>query len=352
MRFDRRTLLRSSTGIATVGFVGTLTDGFGLPSAFAANGTLRISHYGGPYGQLRELAGDPFEAAGHGDIQFEADQPTLIVSKWQAAPDDPIYDVSLMVPIAAINAQKADLITSLSADDIPNLADAIPEALPPSGYGVHQMVDCIDLMYDKRQVSEAPTSWLDMWRPEYEGKIALPAMPLASTAALFAYAISKSLGHDEHDMSAAYEKIKELKDSARLFYSNPNQVTQLIERGEIAMAPQYGARIAQAQTRSDFVGRATPEEGVPASPQTWSIAKGSPHQDMAKQYINFVISQPVQQQLAETFLLAPVNKNVVLPEDLVPYVLMDHSQFLWIDYDLAANSIKDWSDIWAKEVQS
>ena len=341
---DRRTILRNclASRVCLPASPAPWEAGRRRPGPQGA--TIRATHFGGPYGQLQEIIADPFAAAGLGEVVYEVDQPSLIMSKWQAAPNDPLYDVGLMVPIAALRAQQAGLVTALTAEDVPNLADAIPEALPPSGYGVHQMIDCIDLMYDKRQIPEPPTSWLDLWKPEYAGKIALPALPLNSMAALTTIAIARALGSDERDIDEAFEKMKELSANARLFFADPNQVTQLIERGDIAMAPQYGARIAQAMRRNDFVGRVTPAEGVPASPQTWSIAAGSPHQETAKAYIDFVLSQEVQQKMAETFLLAPVNRNVTLPDELAPLVMADYTKFFFADDEYVASREAEWSD--------
>jgi putative spermidine/putrescine transport system substrate-binding protein len=346
MFLDRRSFLQ-------LGLAATASGA--CPRLALAAEALRATHFGGPYAALADLVAKPFAAARLGEVEYQVEQPSIIVSKWQADAAHPLYDLALMVPSFALRAQTMGLVASVQRSEFPNLADTVPAAFPEEGYGVQQLLDSLTVMFDKRQLSKPFESWLDFWRPDLKGKIALPALPLAGGTMIMVVMTTRAMGGSERndkDVDEAFKKLRELKAQARVFYTDPIQATQLTERGEVVAALQYGARIGQAMRANDFIGRASPKEGMPASAQSLVIAKNSPRQALAKAYINFILSEPVQKALSERFLIAPVNKNVQVAPELAPFVNNDYSKLLFLDEAFVGSKLADWADRYRREVQS
>jgi hypothetical protein len=172
----------------------------------------------------------------------------------------------MMVRAVALRAGKAGLFTRLNAREIPAGSEVLPQAVLADNLGVAMLLDSVDIMYDSTKVSSPISSWLDLWRPEFKGKIALPAMPLAGYVTLTLLGVARTLGGGERNVEDAFKKIKELRPSVRAFVTDPNQASQLMERSEILAAPQYSARISNVMKANAHVARATPKEGVPAAP--------------------------------------------------------------------------------------
>ena len=346
----RRKLLKYSAFT----LAGLATHGILPGSARQANAAsaLTVTHFGGPYAALGDIVGKPFEAAGLGSVNYEVDYPGLIMSKWKAAPDNPPYDIGMLVRAVGLRAGASGLVTPLTSSDIPALKDAHANALPSSGHGVAMIVDSLDFMYDKTKVSEPLTSWLDLWNPEFKDQIVLPAMPAVGMVTLTLLSFAKALGGDERSVDDAFAKIKEIKGNVRTFVTDPNQATQLLERGDILAAPQFSVRISQVLKRNDKIARAVPKEGVPAIPYDLCIAKGSKNQDLAKSYINFVLSESIQRDLAAKLLATPIHKSVSVPKDLQQYVMSDFDKLFFLDYEYIATRQKEWTDRWVREIQS
>lgn len=343
---SRRTFLaRSLAGSAA------LAGGGWWQGAALAQGSeaLRVTHFGGPYQALDALVGKKFT---DGKVAFDQDQPALIFSKWQAQPSNPPYDIGLMVRPFTIRASNAGLVTPLTAAEVPGIGKLVAGALAPDNAGAALAVDSLDIMYDRSAVAAPITSWLDLWRPEFKGKLTLPAMPLGGAITYLLASVARAMGGDENKIDDAITKFKDLKANVRSFYKDPNMATQMLERGEVVVAPQYSARIGQLIKRAPRVARATPKEGVPAIPYDFVIAKGSRQQALAKKFVNFVLTPGVQADVCSSILLTPSIPGVSLAEDVRKLIVADASKIFAPNETLMLTKQAGWLERWQREIES
>lgn len=346
-RLSRRDTLKFSLGL------GAATLALSTPlRAFAAGDTLRVTHFGGPYVALESIIGDAFVASGAGEVEYEQDQPNLILAKWQAQPDDPAYDIGLLERAPTLRAGAGGLALPLTPENVPNLANALPGALADDGAGVALAFDTIDIMYDKNQVSEPITSWLDLWRPELAGKIMLPGMPIDGAIVFTLVAVARAMGLKEEQVEETFPRFIELKDRVHSFYSDPNQASQLLERGEIAAAVQYSARIGQLMKRHDNITRATPDEGVPAIPYDLVVAAKTKAPEAAASYVNLALTPQIQEQICSAILLNPSVSGVELSDETVKYIISDQSKMFAVNDPVVIDLQQGWLERWQREVQS
>lgn len=345
-KLSRRDILKRSLGVGT----GMLCSTAPL-RAFAASETLRVTHFGGPYVALESIIGDAYIDAGLGDVEYEQDVSNLILAKWQAQPDDPIYDIGQMDRATTLRSGAVGLAMPLKDKEIPNLANALPGTLAENGSGVALALDSLDIMYDKNQVDEPITSWLDLWRPDLAGKIMLPGMPVGGAIAFTLVSVARALGFSEEKIDEAFPRFIELKDRVHSFYSDPNQASQLLERGEIAVAVQYGARIGQLMKRHDNITRAIPAEGVPALPYDLVVAANTKLPDMAVDYVNLALTPKLQEQICSSILLNPSVNGVDLGEDTLKYIVSDQSKMFQVNNPVVVNLYQGWLERWQREVQ-
>lgn len=345
MNISRRSALTLALGSTAMALIAPVT-------AFAADGPLRVTHFGGPYSALEDLVGGAFADAGLGEVEYEQDQPNLILAKWQAQPDDPVYDIGLFERATTIRAGSSSLALPLTVENVPNLSLALPGAIAEGGAGVAMAFDTIDIMYDTNQVSEPITSWLDLWRPELAGKIMLPGMPIDGAIVFLMISVGRAMGLSEEELDEVFPRFIELKDNVHSFYSDPNQASQLIERGEIAVAVQYSARIGQLMRRYDNITRATPTEGVPAIPYDLVVAANTTQPQTAADYVNLALSPEVQAAVCGTILLNPSVSGVTLSEDALRLVITDQSKMFPVNDAVVIERQQGWLERWQREVQA
>jgi putative spermidine/putrescine transport system substrate-binding protein len=334
--------------------------GLGIASPFAPWGArpavaaekLTVTHFGGPYAALDELVAKPFEAAGLGNVVYEQELSTTALGKLQTGAAT--FDVSMLSRTVALRAARAGLVQKINLQAITNLGSTIEGTVLGDAMGVAMVMDSIDVMYVRSQVPNPITSWVDLWRPELSGKIALPSTKTPIPLYLIA-SLCKTMGGSEKDASAvnaAFAKFKELKQHVRTFYTDPNQASVLIDRGDVAVAPQYSIRIGAVMRNNKDVVRATPKEGVAAQPYDLVLVKSSKKAELAQKYINFILSEPVQSGLAEGLLATPVKRTVAIPSDVASLVMTDASRLNFFDEEYITAKQTEWFTRWEREIQS
>ena len=347
----RSALAGFSASAAAALSVGTASFG---GRALAQDSTVRVTHFGGPYEALQKIVADPFEKAGLGKVKYDVETTASALAKIQTQKDNPPFDVVMMSRATTYRAGRAGLVTALNATELPATKETMAGTIGPGGFGAGFVLDTLGIMFDNRQVSKPLTSWMDFWRPDLKGKIVLPASTV-SLSVYFLTCIAHTLGNgkiDDASIDAAFKKIGELKGSVRTFYSDPIQASQLIERGDVAVAPQLSIRIANTMKNAATVGRSMPSEGGPSLPFDLSIPVNAANAKGAKTYINFILGKDVQTGLAEQLLATPVYRNVSIPENLKPFIMLDTDKIWSTDEDYIASKTRDWLNRWSREIQS
>jgi putative spermidine/putrescine transport system substrate-binding protein len=316
--------------------------------------TIKATHFGGPYTLLQKAVAEPLAKNQIANVIYEVENSGTALAKMQAQKGNPPFNVALLTRGVAIRASNIGLIEHLGAGDINDLGQLTEGALAPNGVGVAMVLDSIDIMYDRNRVSKPIESWLDLWRPEFKGKLLMPALPLPM-AHLIVIITARALGGSEKDdkwIGEAFSKLKELKPNIRTFYRDPVQANQLIERGEAVACPQYSIRISNAMKANATLTRATPKEGVPVTAYDLTLLKDSLNQDIAKKYINFCLSAPVQQLLANGLLATMANKVAKIEPQNEQYVMNDYSRLWFFDEIYVAMKQREWFDRWTREIES
>ena len=345
---------RKALGLLT-GSVAAASS-LGWTRVWAAGPTLTVTHFGGPYQALSNLVGKPFAASGLGTVDYEVAVSPAAVAKLQVSHGNPPFDVVMVSRSFGVRAQNQGLVEKLSASDFKNAGALIPNALPAAGWGVAMVLDTFDIMVDEKQVPKGSvTSWLDLWKPEFKGKLALPSAENGGAAFAFMACIVRAIG--KGDMSKAvvdeaFSRMKALAPSVRVFYGDSVQPTQMIDRGDISVAPQFGIRIANQTKASPNIVKVGPKEGVLAVPYDLCIAKGSKNVALAKQYIDLTLGESVQEALTSILLATPARKGVVVNPDIAKLVTLDTSALWFQDEELAAKNSREWLNRYTREVQS
>lgn len=344
---DRRRFLGYSAGGIALGATGL------SPFVQAQSPrTIRVTHFGGPYNALKEIVADPFEKTGRGRVTYETENSISATTKLQAQRDDPPFDVMMLSRGITVRNGKAGLLVPIGAGELPNGAQLVASGMAPSNWGAAMLMDALDIMYDKSKVSTPITSWLDLWRPDLKGRVAIMSSSLPVYSIVMQMARITS-GDDRKDASyeAAFAKLRELKPSVRTFYSDPVQASQMVERGEVVAAVQFAGRISSVTRANPNIVRATPKEGVPAVPYDLCLVAKSKMKDVALQYIDYCLSPAVQSSLAARLAITPAHKDAKVPPESAPLVVPASS--LWYpDEEFAADKTAEWARRWQREVQS
>ena len=347
----RRSFL--SSALAS-GIIGGLCPMVVRGVAWAQSKDLRGMHYGGPYAAFDEIIAKPFAASGIGTISYSADTTPGAYAKLEADPTNPPYDVFMSIRSLSVRFSGSGLLAKIDRNLAPNINDLDSGAVVPGDFGAALVIEYPSLMYNKAKVNQPPVSWLDLWRPEYAGRIALHASTTVTPLYLIAV-YTRAIGSNEKDEKAveeAFAKYKELKKSVRVFTTDPVQVNMMMDREEVDIGVQFGIRISALMAQNPNIARAVPKEGVPAIPLDLVIPANTPNLELAHKYLNFALSPEIQSSIARKLVATPSNPKTSFDAETKQKILSDYSKLIYLDEGYLGSVREPWLARWQKEVQS
>lgn len=271
-------------------------------------------------------------------------------AKIRATAGDPEIDVAYMDSSIVAQIRGEGLLETLPFDQLENYKDIAPQAFDDQSTYVNFMTAATVIAYNPNLI-EKPTSWADLFKPEYAGKMALG--DITGTSGLhFLLAVNKMKGGSLDNQDAGIEAVKVLMPNVVMLYTQADQVVPLFEREEIVIAPWYPDRAGSAADAGVPIAVAYPKEGAVGIQPTVSVPKGSPNVDLAMKYIDVLLSAEGQACFAEKKYAGPVNRNVELSDKVKAIVPFGETyEALWYpDTAEVAKMRPEWTERWQREV--
>jgi putative spermidine/putrescine transport system substrate-binding protein len=334
-----------------VGGTGALILGLGVGGAARGQAHKLVSTiFGGRFeDEYRKAIVAPFE-------QKYGVQVTL---KYGSAPEwltsallnrkSPEIDLLWMAYPQSVQAIVEDLCMELTVEDIPNLAQVEPvwyEGFKRKGVGLDYA--SFGIAYRTDLVRTTPTSWADLWNPEYRGKIALPDITASGgyeTLVLAATAHGGSVANIE----PGFEALRKLRPGVRKFYRSNPEAQQMLERGEVTVCPWFDGRtwgLVDAGVKADWVA---PKEGAAAGMVSYHIPMATKDPELCKRFIDFAISKEAQEGFCNAMQYGPVNRTAVLT-GLAKQRVPSLSQLKVIDWFAMVPNLGTWQERWNREI--
>ncbi len=352
-RPSRRGLLRAA---AALGF-GLLGGALNLQPAAAAprpqqyqGARFVVSSYGGSWDDaVRAGAADPIKARYPG-LEIIID-PSGGFTKLLAQRDNPDADVCFVDDSAMPLAVATELAAPLDMTRIPNAADVYPQGKLFGDRGLAMQFGRFGLIYRKDRIIEPPTSWADMWRSEYKGRVAIGAPSPGGTAWVqFLVAAARLNGGDENNIEPGFAKLQELKPNLLTITETTAQIIQLLTDGELWLTPFWDGRTIAMKRQGLPVEFATPKEGAYGTITYITMVKGTRYADLAHEFINQLLSQEGQIAFVQNIGYGPTNRRVELPQSMIDEgVLYGQAQveaMNVLDWNALAPKRGEWLERW------
>jgi putative spermidine/putrescine transport system substrate-binding protein len=328
--------------------VATPTD---VPAARIGEGrTLVVGIWGGPQEDIvREHVITAFEAETGAQVELILGGSSDRYARIYAEKDSPTMDVVYLSIAQIEQATKDGVVLTANPAGVPQYHNLYPQAVQSGGYGVAFLA--IGLMVNTDTVSEMPTSWLDLWKPEYQGKVAPFVFPGTQGTAFLVMA-ARVHGGDEANIDPGIDALKELKPFPAIL-SGVDETNLAFQQGDVWFTPQIRGLVETYKAAGGNVEFVVPEEGAPLAMNAAAITAGSSNVDLAEIFINIHLSQETQEAYARDLFYAPTNKTVVLPADLaskMPYGEEEVSKLLLLDNATITANQAEWVERWNREI--
>lgn len=310
-----------------------------------------VGAFGGSFAKSADACHiQPFAKATGNTVTVQQGNSSQFASMIRATGGQSDFDAVYIDDSFATQLAAEGLLEKVDVTKLANGAQLAKGAVGEGGYFVQYQWSATLIAYNPKVVKEAPTSWADLFKPEFKGKVALP--DIAGTSGVhFLIAMNRLRGGDLTNLDKGFEAVKELKPSAVAFYTQPDQIISMFERGEAVIAPFYPDRATIAADNGAPMAIAYPKEGAIGIKVTMVIPKGAKHPDAALKYIDTVISADAQKCFAEKMYAGPVNTKVTLNEKTASVVPPDmYGKLYFPSPSVIAKDVASWRQRWQREV--
>jgi len=267
---------------------------------------------------------------------------------------NPQIDVMLFDLTFAKAATDEKLLEPLARDALPIFADLDQQrAFQPGVAGAAVTFDHLALTYSPERITPAPTSWMELWKPEHKGKVAITGVPDLGGISIVLLA-NKMEG--ETDYMKSFDKgiasLAKLAPNVLSFEPKPDSYTFIVN-GTSSLGYGWNARAQLfAKNFPGKIGAVVPKEGSVAIMNMISIVRGSKQQDAAKQFLSYALGTEAQSAFTERMFYGPTNAKVQVSDAAKARIATQEQMATWLPVNwLDVAKIRDRiNDAWRRRV--
>ncbi|ASJ09513.1 ABC transporter substrate-binding protein [Thermococcus siculi] len=225
--------------------------------------------------------------------------------------DNPQADVVVGIDNSYLaKAIDADILEPYKPGNVDVIPQWIIDSFDPTFHLTPYDYGYIAVNYRKDMVQNPPKSLDDLTKPEWKGKLIIEDPRTSSPGMAFLLWTIAVYGDDWLNY---WQKLKENDVQIVKGWS---EAWGAFSEGEYPLVLSYATSPAATvyYENNTNVGAVAFEEGNYLQIEGAGIVKGAKHPELAKKFIEFLISEEAQEKLPLNQWMYPVNKNVQLPE--------------------------------------
>lgn len=235
--------------------------------------------------------------------------------------------------------KKQDLLLKFAPKDADKLSAELKDA--DGFYYAGRLINTV-IIYNTQLVKTPPTGWRDLTKPEFKGKIGLPAPAASGAAVAFVGALSKS-------SDFGYGYLAELKANGAVQVQNNTEANTKVAKGELMVASTLDYMIRDLKAKGSPVDIVWPKEGAIFTPSPVAILKTSKNVEASKAFVDYLLSQQGQQDMVEVGSFLPVRDDVAPPKGAPKLSEIKRFPLDWKDITTRTEEIKkNFADIFGK----
>lgn len=271
----------------------------------------------------------------------------------RASNGDPGFDVTVMTSLELYQGSRDEMLAPVTPQQVPNMA-RVPQKLLDNTYGVGAIQDVqqVVMMYNRTEFPQPPTSWQVMWDPKYRsGALVFNPANLIGVYAILNAAELDGGGIDDTDPGIA--RTAELAKYALATPTASAEAVPFMTKGTATAFPYLDGRAAIYAQTTDY-DYTVPREGTYASLGSLGIPVGAAHKDAAYKFIDYWLSDEVQQRWALAYNVGPAVTGLQFPADFAAKHITTPEALENIKIADAGTIVRNrtaWSQQWAEAVR-
>jgi putative spermidine/putrescine transport system substrate-binding protein len=294
----------------------------GVAAPAVSKGTvLTVSTWGGvTQDAVANNAGPVFTKATGATLAFDIGAQGPRYSKLVAQRASPSADVFFGSDESLISGLKAGILSPARRKNLSNLDQVDEWALTvpsPAGddmiggvpYGLITYV----IGFNPERVKTPITSWNDLWRPEFAGKLAY-ASPFHSMMPELVVTAAELAGGSMTNIDPGFKKLAELRP-AKLGFTWTDWAA-LYKSDDVIVATEFDCYLDVMKSQDYGIEYVVPKEKGLACIDGVGMVSGRPNPDLAEFFLDVIMDANVQVGLSRDLFQGPINRKALLPADI------------------------------------
>ncbi|GIO34649.1 MULTISPECIES: ABC transporter substrate-binding protein [Paenibacillus] len=268
--------------------------GEGKP-AETADKTLTV-YTAGPEGLANNLIKE-FES--QSGIKVETFQGTTgkILARLEAEKSNPVADVVILASLPSAQGLKKEGLT-LAYPEAKNADKLNKDWSDPEGNYFSTSASALGIAYNTKLVTTPPTSWSDLAKPEYKDQINIPDPSLSGSALDFITGYLSDKGDGGWSLFESYKA-----NGVAMAGANQEALDPVITGAKSMVAGAVDYMTYKAKAKGEPIDIVYPQEGTVISPRPAAILKSTKHEENAKAFIDYLLSDSAQKLVSDAALL-------------------------------------------------
>jgi spermidine/putrescine-binding protein len=310
---DRRTLLRL---FAVSGVAGTaLVD---AERAIAQTSDKDIDKIvalvqGGPVGDIIKSEANSLFAKSHPNTPVEllVSSNAVTYPRMLAQRSNPIIAGGMFNDLFSLRGTTDKMWEKFNPAFVPNAAQVPSSLMLPGGEGITIHQTPFGIAYNPDRV-EAPKSWADLWKPEYKGRVSM------WDSYFDAYAMAGVVAGKGPSVEEGIKAWVPHRANVGAWVKSPIAEVDLLHRGEVWLAPHWGAWAEQARIAGKKVAFTVPKEGATlwSNQMHCSVGFSPKATETIQRYLNTWLSEPCQTAWLTKAFISPAVSTIKIPDEL------------------------------------
>ncbi|MCU0985415.1 MAG: extracellular solute-binding protein [Acetobacteraceae bacterium] len=299
---------------------------------------------------VRDIVTPAFERKHNAKVLFEGTRSLVNLEKMRANKARPLMSVVQMDDPVMILAVQEDLLERMTPASVPNLGRILPGAVHMDGMWANYLTPWQGVAYNTAAKPNGVASWEELWDRANRGRVILPSLQnTEGLANLFIAAMletKKPFREAQYEVEAGFARLARLKGNLLTVYTQMPQAFNLLEQGEATMIGSALSSFAFLRKAAGApVDLAAPKEGIVASPSGIALVKGGPNPELARAYVDELLSAEMQSSLAAPVFALPTNPEARRPPGM-PDMTAEQ-----IDWAFVARERDKWIARWDREMR-
>ena len=266
-----------------------------------------------------------------------------VLSKLIIEKNNPQADVVVGIDNSYLQkALQADILIAYKPENAKYIPEWIVKDFDPSFHLTPYDYGAIAIVYKKSVVKNPPKTFEDLTKPEWKGKLIVENPLTSSTGMAF---LLWTIGVYKDRWPYYWEK---LKQNDVIIVKGWGAGWEMWDKGQAPLFVSYATDPAYAacMENSTNIGAIFLNNTAYVQIEGAGIVKGTKHLELAKEFINFLISKTAQEKLPLKQWMYPVNKEVELPECFAYALNVSSARVISIPPEELAKNTDKWLKEW------